>query len=253
MHVKAPHAAITAAPEHDGARSTPSKVQRSSSVSAGVGGSVGATGGVERTIGRKEEGGGGEEEEEKKNKDEEGVEGGGRGEVGASSSPQAVEEDDDLVAGVDVRDMQTAEKEATPTAGAGVTTPAGVATVVVGAAAAAAAAAAGDSCEGFRRNIRGGGRKEQEEEEGEEEWLIFNDFLVERTVLDDARGFGPAWKEPCVLVYRRVPPEGEGGRAEAAAAAARREMNKRLAIPATVFDIASLAKVCACFERAVSG
>ena len=47
--------------------------------------------------------------------------------------------------------------------------------------------------------------------------------------------------------------EGEEERAEAAAVAARREMNKRLAIPATVFDIASLAKVLACYERAVGG
>lgn len=91
------------------------------------------------------------------------------------------------------------------------------------------------------------------EDEEEEAWLIFNDFLVERTVLDDARGFGPKWKEPCLLVYRRVESTspsvndatGKAAAASAAAAAAaRRAMLARLAIPASVFDISSLAKVC---------
>lgn len=85
---------------------------------------------------------------------------------------------------------------------------------------------------------------DRDEDEGEEEWLMFNDFLVEKTVLDDARGFGPKWKEPCVLVYHRVPSEtGESAAAVAAAAAWRSIMDKRLSIPASVFDIPSMSKV----------
>jgi hypothetical protein len=34
----------------------------------------------------------------------------------------------------------------------------------------------------------------EEEEKGDAPWLLFNDFLVERTVLEDARGFKPSWK-----------------------------------------------------------
>lgn len=47
-------------------------------------------------------------------------------------------------------------------------------------------------------------QQQQQQGEEDEDWLIFNDFLVERTVLEDARGFGPEWKEPCVIVYRRL-------------------------------------------------
>lgn len=78
--------------------------------------------------------------------------------------------------------------------------------------------------------------------------------MVERTVLEDARGFGPDWKEPCVIVYRRVPEkeaeEAGGPRAGAAVAAAaiaiaeqRRALLHRMSIPATVFEIPSLSKV----------
>lgn len=34
------------------------------------------------------------------------------------------------------------------------------------------------------------------------QWYILNDFLVEPTIVEDALGFLPAWKEPCVLLYR---------------------------------------------------
>lgn len=36
----------------------------------------------------------------------------------------------------------------------------------------------------------------------ENSWYIFNDFLVEKTILEDALGFLPQWKEPCILLYR---------------------------------------------------
>ena len=90
------------------------------------------------------------------------------------------------------------------------------------------------------------GRDREEEEDEEEEWLLFNDFRVERTVVEDARGFDPSWKEPCVLVYRRVPPPSGTEEAVAVAAEAswRRALRERLAIPASVFDIHSLSKVC---------
>lgn len=109
----------------------------------------------------------------------------------------------------------------------------------------------GDSAAAERRREhdkeKGQGKEEVEEDEDEdeeEEWLIFNDFLVERTVLDDARGFGPDWKEPCVLVYRRVPTPLE--MAKAADEDARRRAivgKKRLAITPSVFDIAPVSKV----------
>lgn len=102
--------------------------------------------------------------------------------------------------------------------------------------------------DGGRAERRGNGRQVDEEEN----WLIFNDFLVERTVLEDARGFGPAWKEPCVLVYRRVhgrkpkPVHGTAEAAEAQRLAMILAMSKRMFIPASVFEIPSLSKVCAC-------
>lgn len=34
------------------------------------------------------------------------------------------------------------------------------------------------------------------------QWFILNDFLVEPTIVEDALGFLPSWKEPCVLLYR---------------------------------------------------
>jgi hypothetical protein len=34
------------------------------------------------------------------------------------------------------------------------------------------------------------------------EWYMFNDFLVEKTIVEDALGFLPDWKEPCILLYR---------------------------------------------------
>jgi len=53
---------------------------------------------------------------------------------------------------------------------------------------------------------------EKEEEEGGKEggkekkekwqWYILNDFLVAPTILEDALGFLPTWKEPCILLYR---------------------------------------------------
>ena len=89
-----------------------------------------------------------------------------------------------------------------------------------------------------------GAAKHDKEEEEEEEWLMLNDFLVEKTVLDDARGFGPDWKEPCVLVYRRVPSALEE-EARAAEDQARRAVmgRKRLSITPSVFDIAPVSKV----------
>lgn len=86
----------------------------------------------------------------------------------------------------------------------------------------------------------------EEEDEEDENWLLFNDFRVERTVLEDARGFDPIWKEPCVLVYRRVaPPWSSSDAREAAAAEAsvRRVLREHLAIPPSVFDIPVLSKV----------
>ena len=51
--------------------------------------------------------------------------------------------------------------------------------------------------------------KETDEKEGEREggkekwqWYILNDFLVAPTILEDALGFLPTWKEPCILLYR---------------------------------------------------
>lgn len=48
------------------------------------------------------------------------------------------------------------------------------------------------------------GAKEGEKEGGREEWqwYILNDFLVAPTILEDALGFLPTWKEPCILLYR---------------------------------------------------
>lgn len=37
-------------------------------------------------------------------------------------------------------------------------------------------------------------------EVSEDNWVIFNDFLVEKTNIDDARGFRP-WKEPVIILY----------------------------------------------------
>eukprot|EP00752_Nemacystus_decipiens_P004347 g3971.t1 len=101
----------------------------------------------------------------------------------------------------------------------------------------------GADAEDRRKGMAKNEGKEGGDEEDEEEWLMFNDFLVEKTVLDDARGFGPDWKEPCVLVYRRVasPLEEE---ARAAEEQARRAVmsRKRLFITPSVFDIAPVSK-----------
>lgn len=43
----------------------------------------------------------------------------------------------------------------------------------------------------------------------EQEWYMLNDFLVERTVVEDALGFLPDWKEPCILLYRDRQAAGE--------------------------------------------
>lgn len=45
--------------------------------------------------------------------------------------------------------------------------------------------------------------------EDEQEWYMLNDFLVERTVVEDALGFLPDWKEPCILLYRDRQAAGE--------------------------------------------
>ena len=36
----------------------------------------------------------------------------------------------------------------------------------------------------------------------EDSWYILNDFLVEKTIVEDALGFLPEWKEPCIILYR---------------------------------------------------
>lgn len=54
---------------------------------------------------------------------------------------------------------------------------------------------AGEKLEGAKEGEKEGGREEWQ-------WYILNDFLVAPTILEDALGFLPTWKEPCILLYR---------------------------------------------------
>ena len=55
---------------------------------------------------------------------------------------------------------------------------------------------------------------------GEEPWLLLNDFLVEWTIVDDARAFALSWKHPCLVLYRAIDAEDEAARRAAAPPAA---------------------------------
>ncbi len=41
-----------------------------------------------------------------------------------------------------------------------------------------------------------------EDDDGDCSWLIVNHYLLEYTVLEDARSFQIPWKDPCILLYR---------------------------------------------------
>ncbi|KAG5185156.1 exonuclease-domain-containing protein [Tribonema minus] len=70
---------------------------------------------------------------------------------------------------------------------------------------------------------------------GDGGWLIFNDMLSQRTFLDDVRGFGPAWKNPCILLYR----DESEGRLPAKLC---EQPPPALAMPPAVFSIPSFAQ-----------
>lgn len=50
--------------------------------------------------------------------------------------------------------------------------------------------------------VEEGGGEDGRGTDPEWQWYIVNDFLVEATILEDALGFLPTWKEPCILLYR---------------------------------------------------
>jgi hypothetical protein len=85
------------------------------------------------------------------------------------------------------------------------------------------------------------------EEAGQQEsklddWLLLNDFLVEYTMLEDARGFQPPWKSPCILLYCRV----DGGEVdeqdEGVPEASSTAFTARDCLSAEVFKVPSLAR-----------
>jgi hypothetical protein len=43
-----------------------------------------------------------------------------------------------------------------------------------------------------------------EPSDGSNEWVLFNGFVVSSTVVEDARAFHVAFKEPCLVVFRAV-------------------------------------------------
>ncbi len=47
-----------------------------------------------------------------------------------------------------------------------------------------------------------GGEEKGCVDEDDSPWLIVNDYLLEYTVLEDARSFEIPWKDPCILLYR---------------------------------------------------
>jgi PAB-dependent poly(A)-specific ribonuclease subunit 2 len=71
-----------------------------------------------------------------------------------------------------------------------------------------------------------------------DEWLIFNDFLVEKTTVEDAIAFHARipWRTPCVLLYRLI----DKG---PAAAVVNRKLPRSGRIPAMVFDAPSLSQI----------
>jgi hypothetical protein len=72
-----------------------------------------------------------------------------------------------------------------------------------------------------------------------DEWLIFNDFLAEKTTVEDAVAFHARipWRTPCVLLYRLK------DTSTAAVALAKRPLPRSGRIPSLVFNAPSLSQI----------
>jgi PAB-dependent poly(A)-specific ribonuclease subunit 2 len=61
----------------------------------------------------------------------------------------------------------------------------------------------------FRKRYENAARNlialKDEPSDNSNEWVLFNGFLVSNTVVEDARAFHIAFKEPCLVVFRAVP------------------------------------------------